>query len=326
MRAVRRGAGRGRGRRGRQLLRPGRPLAARVQADRAGRAGARGGAAGACAVRGTDPAALLRRLDGEGGTGGFEPLLPLRTSGSLPPLFCLHPVGGLSWCYSGLLRSLDPEQPVYGLQTRGLNGTDGFAQSLPELLADFVERMRAVQPVGPYHLLGWSLGGGLAQALAAELERQGEKVGLLVLLDSYRSPPDAGRRPSSRSWPTCTRPIPASTAIRRNCRTTRRRSVPGWWTTWGAATARPVIWTPRSAGWCSTRRSTTSGCSRRPSRSRWSRRPCWSGPPRMCVSGPTRSPGSPTCWAGCGCTRWPRPTRACWRRNRRRGSAGCSAA
>ncbi|MEU7584235.1 amino acid adenylation domain-containing protein [Streptomyces sp. NPDC041068] len=138
------------------------------------------------------PAALLERIDGGEAAGGFDVLLPLRASGERPPLFAVHPVGGLSWCYAGLLRALDVDQPVHGLQSRGVDGKERPAGSLAEMVADYVAQMRAVQPSGPYHLVGWSLGGALAQAVAAELRVQGEEVGLLALLDSY--PVEADRK------------------------------------------------------------------------------------------------------------------------------------
>ncbi|WP_425424064.1 thioesterase domain-containing protein [Streptomyces ochraceiscleroticus] len=97
----------------------------------------------------------------------------------------MHPVGGLGWCYSTLLPTLDPDQPLYGLQNRGLDGSTPLSASLPELLTGYAEQIRAVQPTGPYRLLGYSMGGVLAHALAVELQQQGESVELLVLLDSY---------------------------------------------------------------------------------------------------------------------------------------------
>lgn len=134
------------------------------------------------------PASLLHRIDGEDGEdggSGFDVLLPLRTTGEGAPLFCVHPVGGLSWCYSGLLRTLETDTPVYGLQSRGVDGVTPTAESMRGMLDDYVAQIRSVRPHGPYHLLGWSLGGTLAQALAAELQQRGEEVGLLVLLDAY---------------------------------------------------------------------------------------------------------------------------------------------
>ncbi|MFD2420214.1 amino acid adenylation domain-containing protein [Amycolatopsis pigmentata] len=125
------------------------------------------------------------------GTGDFEVLLPLRAGGNRPPLFCVHASGGLSWNYAPLLRSLPPNQPVYGVQARGLARAEPLAASVEEMAADYVEQIRTVRPTGPYHLLGWSLGGRIAQAMAVLLEAEGEEVGLLALLDAY--PTDKGR-------------------------------------------------------------------------------------------------------------------------------------
>ncbi|CCB75387.1 MULTISPECIES: non-ribosomal peptide synthetase, partial [Streptomycetaceae] len=135
------------------------------------------------------PARLAAQLAG-GDASAFETLLPLRTSGGAHPLFCVHPVAGYAWRYSALLGVVDPGVPVYGLQARGLDGTGPLASSLEEMADDYIREMRTVQPEGPYHLLGLSLGGLMAQAVAARLQEQGHEVGLLVLLDSYPAPPD----------------------------------------------------------------------------------------------------------------------------------------
>ncbi|RSM88055.1 non-ribosomal peptide synthetase [Kibdelosporangium aridum] len=126
-----------------------------------------------------------RRSSASVKTGDFEILLPLRVGGDRPPLFCVHASGGLSWNYEPLLRYLPPNQPVYGVQARGLARTEPLPGSVDEMAADYLEQIRAVQPTGPYHLLGWSLGGRIAQAMAKLLEAEGEQVGLLALLDAY---------------------------------------------------------------------------------------------------------------------------------------------
>ncbi|KAI7830394.1 Alpha/Beta hydrolase protein [Gamsiella multidivaricata] len=84
----------------------------------------------------------------------------------------------------GLAKHLHPEQPLYGLQARGLDGKTPLAGSVEEMTLDYIEHIRKIQPHGPYHLLGWSFGGSVAQSIAVELEKQGEKVPLLVIMDS----------------------------------------------------------------------------------------------------------------------------------------------
>ncbi|MFI0321799.1 amino acid adenylation domain-containing protein [Streptomyces rimosus] len=119
------------------------------------------------------------------GRGDLDVLLPLRSQGSRPPLFCVHPSLGLSWGYRGLLPHLPADQPVYGLQARGLAGPEPLPLTMEEMAADYVEQIRSVQPSGPYHLLGWSFGGTVAYAVATALEARGEHVALLALLDTY---------------------------------------------------------------------------------------------------------------------------------------------
>ncbi|MEU5264299.1 amino acid adenylation domain-containing protein [Amycolatopsis sp. NPDC021455] len=126
-----------------------------------------------------------RRASASVKTGDYEILLPLRAGGDRPPLFCVHASGGLSWNYEPLLRHLPANQPVYGVQARGLARTEPLPGSVEEMAADYLAQIRAVQPSGPYHFLGWSLGGRIAQAMAALLEADGEEVGLLALLDAY---------------------------------------------------------------------------------------------------------------------------------------------
>ncbi|KAF9385397.1 hypothetical protein BGX21_001074 [Mortierella sp. AD011] len=91
---------------------------------------------------------------------------------------------GLSWGYRSLAKHLHPDQPLYGLQARGLDGLAPMAASIEEMTLDYIEHIRKVQPNGPYHLLGWYFGGTVAQNMAVELERQGEQVSLLVIMDS----------------------------------------------------------------------------------------------------------------------------------------------
>ncbi|GHH42457.1 amino acid adenylation domain-containing protein [Streptomyces umbrinus] len=130
-------------------------------------------------------ALLAERLDQGADTDAFNTLLPLRSTGSGVPLFCIHPAGGLSWCYSGLVAQLGKDRPVYGLQSPRLSNVSGIPDALEESAAEYVKRIRDVQPSGPYHLLGWSFGGLLAYAMATELQQQGQDVALLSLLDVF---------------------------------------------------------------------------------------------------------------------------------------------
>ncbi|GAA4938548.1 thioesterase domain-containing protein [Nonomuraea thailandensis] len=114
-------------------------------------------------------------------------LLPLRTTGSGVPLFCVHPLSGLGWCYAGLVPYLG-RRPLYCLQARRRPP----APDLPAIVAGYIARIREVRPAGPYQLMGWSAGGSIAHAVACGLQREGADVGFLGLLDSF---PSTGRDP-----------------------------------------------------------------------------------------------------------------------------------
>ncbi|MEO3784918.1 amino acid adenylation domain-containing protein [Actinocorallia sp. B10E7] len=117
---------------------------------------------------------------------GLGVLLPIRTTGEKAPLFCVHPASGLSWPYFALLPYL-PGRPVYGLQSRTLSEPAYRAGSIREMAEDYVAELRKVRPSGPYHLLGWSLGGLIAFEAARVLGELGEEVGVLCMLDSFHS-------------------------------------------------------------------------------------------------------------------------------------------
>ncbi|HKT05813.1 MAG TPA: amino acid adenylation domain-containing protein [Rugosimonospora sp.] len=128
---------------------------------------------------------LAQRLSNSHIPDEFEALLPLRATGSRPPLFCVHPAAGLSWPYTGLLQHLHPDQPVYGLQARALLRDGTRPPNMASMVADYLVQIRRIQPAGPYHLLGWSFGGLLAHAMATRLQQQGERVALLAVIDGY---------------------------------------------------------------------------------------------------------------------------------------------
>ncbi|OJF78272.1 hypothetical protein NS14008_02415 [Nocardia seriolae] len=137
---------------------------------------------------------LARRLDALGPARQPDPaaalgvILPIRAEGTARPLFCIHPMAGLAWCYSGLARVLPPDQPIFGVQSPALTEPDFTPTSLTEIARRYVTELRAVQPEGPYRLLGWSLGAKLAHTMAAILQEQGESVELLAMLDAYPHP------------------------------------------------------------------------------------------------------------------------------------------
>ncbi|MEU6129435.1 amino acid adenylation domain-containing protein [Saccharopolyspora sp. NPDC047091] len=123
------------------------------------------------------------RTGGKGDALGI--LLPLRTEGTKEPLFCVHPAAGLAWPFSGLMKHIDPQRPLYGLQSRGLDEPAPVLDDLAAMAAEYLEHVRTVQPHGPYHFLGWSFGGVIAHEMSTQLQDRGEQVRFLCMLDSY---------------------------------------------------------------------------------------------------------------------------------------------
>lgn len=143
-------------------------------------------------------AGLSERLDGSDTSSGLEVVLPLRVGRDLPPLFCVHAGGGLSWPYAGLLHFINDGRPIFGIQARGLLTPDSMPSSIEEMAADYAEVITCLQPEGPYHLLGWSFGGLVAHEMAVVLQQRGDEIGLLALLDAYPDVPDFMRVNLSR--------------------------------------------------------------------------------------------------------------------------------
>lgn len=146
--------------------------------------------------------ALAERITGHDGADNTADdalgvLLTLRRRGTRPPLFCVHSAVPLAWCYAGLARYIT-DRPVYGLQAPTLTGQDRSIGTIDDLADSYVDAMLRVQPDGPYHLLGWSLGGQIAHAIAVRLRARGASVAALAMLDSVVFPDGADPPPVPR--------------------------------------------------------------------------------------------------------------------------------
>ncbi|MFP2421497.1 enterobactin non-ribosomal peptide synthetase EntF [Pseudescherichia vulneris] len=118
---------------------------------------------------------------------GYETLLPLRES-SGPTLWCFHPASGFAWQFSVLARWLSPRWSITGIQSPRPEGPMASVENLGQLCEHHLATLLQQQPHGPYYLFGYSLGGTLAQGIAARLRQRGEAVAFLGLLDTW--PPE----------------------------------------------------------------------------------------------------------------------------------------
>ncbi|SNT48375.1 non-ribosomal peptide synthetase [Rhodococcoides kyotonense] len=131
------------------------------------------------AARIVDDAAVASR--------SLDVVLPIRSGGASTPLFCVHPMLGLAWGYAGLLPVLDPDVPVYGVQTPATTEVGFEVRSIDELADRYASDIDSERPHGPLSLLGWSIGGVLAHAIAVRLQQRGRVIEQLTLLDSLHT-------------------------------------------------------------------------------------------------------------------------------------------
>lgn len=168
--------------------------------------GARGGASGAAAG---DDRAQADGADGAGGAGGartgtaaagagsesaprsseprYRHLVSMHPGqgGDRVPFFLVAGMFGNVLNLRHLAHLLGNERRFFGLQARGLYGTDRPHETFEEMATAYLAELRAVQPHGPYLLGGFSGGGITAYEMSRQLQAAGESVALLVMLDTY---------------------------------------------------------------------------------------------------------------------------------------------
>jgi len=118
----------------------------------------------------------------------WDSLVPLKPEGTKPPLYIVHGANHHVLIFNELAQKLDKDQPVYGLQSRGLNGVEEPHDSIDEMAADYISEIVASNPEGPYALAGFSYGGIVAYEMARQLKAQGRKVKILAQFDTYVFP------------------------------------------------------------------------------------------------------------------------------------------
>ncbi|OUL27406.1 non-ribosomal peptide synthetase, partial [Nostoc sp. RF31YmG] len=111
-------------------------------------------------------------------------LVTIQPAGSNPPFFCIHPIFGVIFPYYELAHHLGNNQPFYGLQSIGIDGKNAPLTSIEDIAAHYIKALRQVQPQGPYFLGGWSFGGVVAFEMAQQLQKSGDEVALLAMLDT----------------------------------------------------------------------------------------------------------------------------------------------
>jgi thioesterase domain-containing protein/acyl carrier protein len=127
---------------------------------------------------------LARIIRGEVAGSGWSPLVAIQAEGSRPPFFCIHGAGGTVLMYRDLSKHLGADQPFYGLQSHGLDGSCPPLTSVREMAALYAAEIRKAQHHGPYFIGGYCMGGTVAYEVAQQLESEGETVALLAMFDT----------------------------------------------------------------------------------------------------------------------------------------------
>lgn len=138
---------------------------------------------------------LANILREKGWSPQWSPLVSIKTSGVKPPLFLVHGAEGNVLLYRTLSNYLGDDQPIYGLQSEGLNGNKDFNPRFETMAAQYINEIKTIQPEGPYYLGGYCLGGAIAFEMARQLNAQNQKVGLLVLIETYNIHSNINNRP-----------------------------------------------------------------------------------------------------------------------------------
>lgn len=145
-------------------------IAARIEAQAGGVPEDEGGQAGTAPAEGQSFTHLVALNKGD--------------AARKPPLFIVAGMFGNVLNLRHLAQQLGEDQPVYGVQARGLIGDDAPHTRVEEAAADYLAEIRQVQPDGPYLFGGFSGGGITAYEMAQQVTAQGGEVALMCMLDT----------------------------------------------------------------------------------------------------------------------------------------------
>ncbi|NER50713.1 MAG: hypothetical protein F6J92_29390, partial [Symploca sp. SIO1A3] len=126
-------------------------------------------------------AAIIRE---ETDSVAWSSLVPIQTGGEKLPFFCIPGAGGNVVYFSYLARYLHRDQPFYGLQAVGLDGVSEPYKRIEDIAAHYIQEIQSIQPQGPYLLGGHSFGSQVAFEMAQQLQKKGQEVALLAILDT----------------------------------------------------------------------------------------------------------------------------------------------
>lgn len=111
-------------------------------------------------------------------------LVPIKPEGSKVPVYIIHGIGLNLLNFSGLVAHTDPDQPIYGLQAKGLDGTEEPLDKMEDIAAHYIAEVLEHNPTGPYAIAGYSFGGYVAYEMAQQLTAMGKEIKMLAMFDT----------------------------------------------------------------------------------------------------------------------------------------------
>ena len=118
-------------------------------------------------------------------TPRVPPLVRLKSGSEDPPVFIAHGLGGSVMDFFQVVKHIQTPRAIHGMQAKGIDGVEEPLDRIEDMARYSLDAVKQVQPHGPYFLVGFSLGGLVALEMAQQLIAEKEKIGLLLMLDSY---------------------------------------------------------------------------------------------------------------------------------------------
>jgi amino acid adenylation domain-containing protein len=183
--------------------------------------------------------ALLLKMDGRSVT--WDSLVPIKPLGDKTPLYIVHGAGLNVLLFNTLAMNMDANQPVFGLQARGMNGIDEPFNRMEDIAAHYISEILAQNPAGPIALAGYSFGGIIAYEMVKQLDKMGKQVKMLAMFDTYAYRSDyfdpLPKKLFNRAWFFVKQVVYTFVLLLRNPKDTfayktemlKRRIIRAWW-------------------------------------------------------------------------------------------------
>lgn len=127
---------------------------------------------------------LAELIDDADTTYKFSPLVAIKSSGKRPPVYLIHGDGLNVINFNGIARHIHPDQPVYGLQPKGIDGKSEALETIEAIAQYYNQAIIQQNPIGPYAIVGYSFGGYVALEMVKQLKQMGRPVLMLGMFDT----------------------------------------------------------------------------------------------------------------------------------------------